>query len=199
MLYLWVAGSSKVTRVGRCPLFVFQGSFLRHLVNGWSASATRRSAWRGATGWRVFDVQLRREVGGTVLRVIIDRPDPGVGHPRRADRRPTPAKQAAAGGGIGWHCRLPASQPGPERASSTSRRTISRPAQSATRTPWRFRRQDSIGPSARGGLPEISGTTGKGGDERAGRWSVGVCRTAGGRGRRPPAARGRPAGRIACR
>ena len=28
-------------------------------------------------GLEIFDVQLRRESGGTVLRVIIDRPDPG--------------------------------------------------------------------------------------------------------------------------
>ena len=41
-------------------------------------------------GLEVFDVQLRREAVGTVLRVIIDRPDPGVSgvqpHPPAVDK-----------------------------------------------------------------------------------------------------------------
>jgi ribosome maturation factor RimP len=39
----------------------------------------RHAAERVARGYglEIFDVQLRRESGGTVLRVIIDRPDPG--------------------------------------------------------------------------------------------------------------------------
>jgi ribosome maturation factor RimP len=39
----------------------------------------RNAAERVARGYglEIFDVQLRRESGGTVLRVIIDRPDPG--------------------------------------------------------------------------------------------------------------------------
>ena len=39
-------------------------------------------------GLEIFDVQLRRESIGTVLRVIIDRPDPG---------KPVPADQDAVG------------------------------------------------------------------------------------------------------
>jgi ribosome maturation factor RimP len=39
-------------------------------------------------GLEIFDVQLRRESGGTVLRVIIDRPDPGTPtSPAAASRR----------------------------------------------------------------------------------------------------------------
>ena len=53
VLYLWVAASSKVTRVGRCPLFVFQGTCLRRAAEQLGAAcATPPSAWRGATGSR---------------------------------------------------------------------------------------------------------------------------------------------------
>jgi ribosome maturation factor RimP len=74
MLYSWVATSSKVTRVGLCPLFVFRGLFLQRLAT------LRAAAERVARsyGLEIFDVQLRRESIGTVLRVIIDRPDRGV-------------------------------------------------------------------------------------------------------------------------
>ena len=63
--------------MGPCPLFVFQGR-LRHRVKG--SSALRGVAARVAEsyGLEIFDVQLRRESIGTVLRVIIDRPDRGV-------------------------------------------------------------------------------------------------------------------------
>lgn len=84
MLYLWVAASSKVTRVGPCPLFVFQGSFTARsntwqAVNNAELTRIRERAERVAQsyGLEIFDVQLRRESVGTVLRVIIDRPDPG--------------------------------------------------------------------------------------------------------------------------
>jgi ribosome maturation factor RimP len=36
-------------------------------------------------GLEIFDVQLRREASGMVLRVIIDRPDPGAGPARTAE------------------------------------------------------------------------------------------------------------------
>jgi ribosome maturation factor RimP len=63
--------------VGPCPLFVFQGRF--------TAQSERLERLRGiaarvaeSCGLEIFDVQLRRESIGTVLRVIIDRPDRGV-------------------------------------------------------------------------------------------------------------------------
>jgi len=63
--------------VGSCPLFVFQGRF--------TAQSERLERLRGVAarvaescGLEIFDVQLRRESIGTVLRVIIDRPDRGV-------------------------------------------------------------------------------------------------------------------------
>lgn len=63
--------------MGLCPLFVFQGLFTprsEHLAG--VRGAAERVA--GTYGLEIFDVQLRRESIGTVLRVIIDRPDRGV-------------------------------------------------------------------------------------------------------------------------
>ena len=63
--------------MGSCPLFVFQGRF--------TAQTERLERLRGIAarvaggyGLEIFDIQLRRESIGTVLRVIIDRPDRGV-------------------------------------------------------------------------------------------------------------------------
>ena len=63
--------------MGSCPLFVFQGRF--------TAQTERLERLRGLAarvaggyGLEIFDIQLRRESIGTVLRVIIDRPDRGV-------------------------------------------------------------------------------------------------------------------------
>ena len=63
--------------MGPCPLFVFQGRF--------TAQSERLERIRAAAervahsyGLEIFDVQLRRESIGMVLRVIIDRPDRGV-------------------------------------------------------------------------------------------------------------------------
>jgi len=63
--------------VGPCPLFVFQGLFT---VRTERLSRIREVAERVAHSYEleIFDVQLRRESIGTVLRVIIDRPDRGV-------------------------------------------------------------------------------------------------------------------------
>jgi ribosome maturation factor RimP len=63
--------------VGPCPLFVFQGLFTAQRE---SVSRIRDAAARVAHsyGLEIFDVQLRRESIGTVLRVVIDRPDRGV-------------------------------------------------------------------------------------------------------------------------
>ena len=51
VLYSWVPASSKVTRVGLCPLFLFQGLFTAQTerLAGVRAAA---DASRAATGWR---------------------------------------------------------------------------------------------------------------------------------------------------
>jgi ribosome maturation factor RimP len=63
--------------VGSCPLFLFQG-----LLTAQSArlARIREVADRVAHGYglEIFDLHLRRESVGTVLRVVIDRPDRGV-------------------------------------------------------------------------------------------------------------------------
>ena len=63
--------------MGPCPLFVFQGRFTAQTAR---LARIRHLAGRVAHsyGLDIFDVQLRRESIGTVLRVIIDRPDRGV-------------------------------------------------------------------------------------------------------------------------
>ncbi len=63
--------------MGPCPLFVFQGRFTAQSER---LERLRSVAARVAEscGLEIFDVQLRRESIGTVLRVIIDRPDRGV-------------------------------------------------------------------------------------------------------------------------
>ena len=63
--------------MGPCPLFVFQGRFTAQTerLERLRAVASRVA---GSCGLEIFDVQLRRESIGTVLRVIIDRPDKGV-------------------------------------------------------------------------------------------------------------------------
>ena len=63
--------------MGPCPLFVFQGL---STVQTARLARIRDVAGRVAHsyGLEIFDVQLRRESIGTVLRVIIDRPDRGV-------------------------------------------------------------------------------------------------------------------------
>ncbi len=68
--------------MGPCPLFVFQGLFT---VPSETLARIREIATRVAAsyGLEIFDVQFRREAIGTVLRVIIDRPDRGV--PERAE------------------------------------------------------------------------------------------------------------------
>ena len=63
--------------MGSCPLFVFQGLCTAQTERlGRIRSIAERVA--AGHGLEIFDVQLRREAIGTVLRVIIDRPDRGV-------------------------------------------------------------------------------------------------------------------------
>lgn len=63
--------------MGSCPLFPFQGLSTAQTQ---TLARLRGIAERVARGYglEIFDVQLRRESVGTVLRVIIDRPDRGV-------------------------------------------------------------------------------------------------------------------------
>ena len=64
--------------MGLCPLFLFVGT--RFTPRTEQLAGVRAAAERVARGYglEIFDVQLRREAIGTVLRVIIDRPDRGV-------------------------------------------------------------------------------------------------------------------------
>ena len=59
----------------------------------------REAAERVARGYglEIFDVQLRRESGGTVLRVIIDRPDPGTPTSTAVASHRTPGEVSAGG------------------------------------------------------------------------------------------------------
>ena len=92
--------------MGLCPLFVFQGRVLRHELNSWTGVRAAAERVARSYGLEIFDVQLRRESIGTVLRVIIDRPDRGV---------------PETFGGRGRDRRVPARQPGPERAARRRR------------------------------------------------------------------------------
>src|SRR5581483_7597407 len=58
------------TEVGWCPLFLFKGP-VKEVVDEVRAIATRVA---GSYGLAIFDVQFRRESGGMVLRIQIDRP-----------------------------------------------------------------------------------------------------------------------------
>ena len=62
--------------MGRCPLFLFQNPKLAR--EGTVVEQVREVAARvaGTHGLEIFDVQFRREAGGMVLRVRIDRPGP---------------------------------------------------------------------------------------------------------------------------
>jgi len=63
--------------VGRLPTFCFSGAGITPKAE--EIARLRSAAERVAAshGLEVFDVQVRREPIGMVLRVIIDRPDPG--------------------------------------------------------------------------------------------------------------------------
>ena len=62
-----------------CPLFVFQGhGFDARLARQLAAASAQAAAnaWPASHGLELFDLQLRRESIGWVLRVVIDRPGP---------------------------------------------------------------------------------------------------------------------------
>src|SRR5512139_3755513 len=76
LIYLWVPASRK-NPSGPVPTFCISGAS--------TAQTERLERLRGVAdrvahsyGLEIFDVQLRRESIGMVLRVIIDRPDRGV-------------------------------------------------------------------------------------------------------------------------
>ena len=85
-IYGWQVRVSVPEWAGAHFLFL-QGSFT---PSGHQLERVRKAAERVARsyGLDVFDVQLRREAVGLVLRVIIDRPDPG---------RPVPPEQDSVG------------------------------------------------------------------------------------------------------
>ena len=76
------------------PLFVFQG----RSTSRTELARVREAAERVARsyGLEIFDVQLRRESVGMVLRVVIDRPDPGIPTSTAADA-PEGLREGAAG------------------------------------------------------------------------------------------------------
>jgi ribosome maturation factor RimP len=59
--------------VGGCPLFLFKGTYLKDVVEQVRALASRVA---GTYALDIFDVQFRREAGGMVVRIQIDRPGP---------------------------------------------------------------------------------------------------------------------------
>ena len=71
-------------RVGRCPLFVFEGGFTQLI------DRIRDVAERVARSYNleIFDVQFRREPVGWMLRIFVDVPfDSGAPWPDEAERR----------------------------------------------------------------------------------------------------------------
>ena len=70
--------------MGVCPLFCFRANFC---LAKWRAGRGRRGTCAAiaagvaagtASGLEIFDVRFRREAGGMVLRVQIDRPGPAI-------------------------------------------------------------------------------------------------------------------------
>ena len=95
------------TRVGSCPLFVFQGRFTAQTERLERVRAVAsRGRVAGSYGLEIFDVQLRRESIGT--GAAGDHRSPGQG-------------SAGAAGGRGRHRGVPAGQPGPECAARRRR------------------------------------------------------------------------------
>ena len=139
--------------MGSCPLFVFQGRFTAQTER---LERVRAVAARvaGSYGLEIFDVQLRRESIGTVLRVIIDRPDQG---------------RAGAAGGRGRHRGLPAGQSGPERAARRRRRRARRGGARQELHARSLVAGAGSSAAARSGLPAVRRPAGEGGDDRAAR------------------------------
>jgi ribosome maturation factor RimP len=77
VLYCEVVGAGGFLTVGRLPTFCFSGVGITPRAE--ELERVREAAARVARshGLEIFDVQLRREPIGMVLRVVIDRPDPG--------------------------------------------------------------------------------------------------------------------------
>ncbi len=126
--------------VGRCPLFVFQGSIVTARPEQFAKLREAAERVARSHGLEIFDVQLRREPIGMVLRVVIDRPATGASGSTRGQRR---------------HRRLPAGQPGLERAARRRGRVR---AAGARRKPtrWKCRRPGS---TVRCGTRRITGAS----------------------------------------
>jgi ribosome maturation factor RimP len=78
--------------VGRCPLFVFEGSFTQ-LIDRIRAVAERVAR---SYNLEIFDVQFRRESAGWMLRIFVDVPwDPDAPSPAEAGRRLAPGPDAS--------------------------------------------------------------------------------------------------------
>lgn len=77
VIFCTTSDVSGAAEVGRCRLFVFVDPIER--IRG----IAERVA--GAHGLEIFDVQMRRESIGPVLRVVIDRPAPPDGSPQPID------------------------------------------------------------------------------------------------------------------
>ena len=72
-----VLGAGGILTVGRLPTFCVSGAAITPKAQ--DIVKLREAAGRVAAshGLEIFDLQLRREPIGMVLRVVIDRPDPG--------------------------------------------------------------------------------------------------------------------------
>lgn len=81
--------------MGLQPTFVFQGRFTSRTELARVRDAAARVA--RSYGLEIFDLQLRREAAGLVLRVVIDRPDPGL-PPSIASGASEGSREQAAGG-----------------------------------------------------------------------------------------------------
>ena len=164
VLYLSVAASSKVTRVGPCPLFVFQACFCLTSApaacagGGWgSASGEHRTAGArsgrgGAGGPELRARDLRRPAAARVDRhgaAGRHRPPDPVPRPRRVAEVSGEVRERGGNGAGGRrqrrHRGLPARQPGPERAARRRRRRARGGGARAARTRWKCRRRGSIG------------------------------------------------------
>jgi len=66
-----------VLTVGRLPTFCFSGVGFTRKAEELARLRSAAERVAGTHGLEVFDLQLRREPIGMVLRVVIDRPDPG--------------------------------------------------------------------------------------------------------------------------
>ena len=162
-LYIYGCASSKDTRVGPCPLFVFRGvstrGRARASATSWRAQGRSPSASRADTGSRSSTCRCAASRSAGCCESL------------------STARIAAS--------RTPEETVGIEDCQRVSQdlsalldveeETLGE-GRSARSTRSRCRRRGSIGAAARGGLPAVRGTAREDGHDRAGRRPVGVCR-----------------------